>query len=279
VESSQAEAKPVENPSVLKKEKKEKKIELKEKKQKIHALKKEAKKCRKELKSLKKACKQAQKQEKKKISPNSKVVAHLETDEKSTQLPGALVLKTWKVLNTGKCVWNDGEVTAEFVKGDAALVVEGFEVMQVESTKMNGAAFINCMLQVPTIPGRYVVVYKLAYNGKRFGEKLRTVIFVKEPEQKPVVPEEEEEDRGVIEDFEEEEIPYVEERKEDVQEEIPAPQVIDEPVPAEPVLEAFAFADQLANLVGMGFQEDTSKTALVATNGDMPQALELLLQA
>lgn len=222
--------------------------------------------------------KRREKQEKKKAVPKSKVVAHLDTPNKSTQPAGALILKTWKVLNTGKCDWNDGEVTAEFVKGDSALLVEGFEVMQVESTKMNGAAFINCMLQVPTVPGRYVVIYKLAYNGKRFGEQLRTVIFVKEPEQKPVAPEKEEEERGVIEDLEEEEIPYVEERKEDVEEEIPAPQVVVEPVP-EPAAEAFAFPVRLANLVGMGFQENTSKAALVATNGDMPQALELLLQA
>jgi len=189
----------------MKKEKQEKRAELHEKKAKIEALKAEAKKCRREIKSLNKNIKFKKKKEKKQPELDCRVVGHLNMDLKSAQQPGTNVCKTWKVVNTGKEEWKDGEVTVEFFKGDFALVVDGFQIMQVENTKSCGAAFINAMIQVPSVPGRYLVVYQMKHNGVRFGEKLRTVIFVKPEDKLQVV----EEERGVIEDFQEEDIPYV----------------------------------------------------------------------
>lgn len=292
----EAQEKPVQE---MKKEKQVKKAELQEKKAKIHALKAEAKKCRREIKSLnkniqhkKKVVKQVKKKARDTPALDSKVVAHLNMDMKSTQEPGTTVCKTWKVLNTGTQDWKEGEVTAEFFKGDYVLVVDGFQIMQVEGTSSEGAAYINAMIQVPTVPGRYLVVYQLKHNGVRFGEKLRTIIFVKKAA-------EQEEERGVIEDYQEEdmEIPYVdekqqvEEEKEQIEEKTePQEEVVFEPVPVEPVPEPvqvpvpapeepFAFSDQLASLVAMGFEDDTAKSCLVATNGNLQQALELLFQA
>merc|ERR1712048_42778 len=81
-------------------------------KEKIKVLKKEAKLCRKELKMKKKEQKQVKKELKKAHKRNkqrfaSEVVAHLDTPEKHTALPGTSCLKTWKVKNVGTAVWSE----------------------------------------------------------------------------------------------------------------------------------------------------------------------------
>lgn len=172
--------------------KKEVRSELQDKRSKIRALKREAKECKKELKGLKKICKAERKacqkaaknmrKSEEKTVWDGKIVAHLDTDEKSTQKPGALVFKTWKVINTGNCLWNN--IHADFVKGDSALITEGYETLKVDETTPKGAAFIHTMLEVPKVPGRYVVVYRLINgDGKPFGPRLRCVIFVKPEKQ------------------------------------------------------------------------------------------------
>lgn len=185
------------------------------------------------FKQLKRELKQAkaefkrQKKEWKNNKPKA-TVTHLETEEKSTQQPGSLVLKTWKVLNCGNTDWTD--VTAVFVKGDRCLIEDNFEVLYIDNTPANGAAYVNLMINVPTVPGRYVVVYRLMMNGKRFGQKLRSVIIVPDnaqPQPQPVeavAESEEDNDVGIIED-------YVEEQKEPVESQpvpVPAVPVVDE---------------------------------------------------
>jgi len=103
-----------------------KKAELQSKKQEIRASKKEFKQLKKEMKKLKKEVKKEMKKEK----YASKVVSHLDSEETSTQKPGANFLHQWKVKNIGTEAWN-GDVLAIFKKGNHSLVAGGFEVLDV----------------------------------------------------------------------------------------------------------------------------------------------------
>merc|ERR1712048_1311789 len=82
----------------------QKKQEVREAKAKVKALKKEMKVCRKEMKKVKKQ----QKKSMKKL--DGEVTGHLDTEEKSTQKPGATVLKTWKVKNIGSTTWSEDTI-------------------------------------------------------------------------------------------------------------------------------------------------------------------------
>merc|ERR1719336_1830144 len=91
------------------------KPQRKEMKKKVKALKKEMKAIRKEQKKLKKMEKKAEKQAKKEAKKMRKqldceVTGHLDMDETSEQIAGAMVLKTWKVKNTGTVAWPEDTI-------------------------------------------------------------------------------------------------------------------------------------------------------------------------
>jgi len=249
----------------------EKKTELKEKKKaifeqksKIQALKREAKKCRKELKMMKKQ------EKKEKVVFKADVVDHLDINEKSVQNGGHVVLKTWKVKNTGNSAWGD-QVSVEFVKGDQALLVPGYEVLRVDNTNPGDVAYVRTMLNVPSVAGRYVVVYRLKNSdGKKFGQKLRTIVIVEEPE-------EDDSDVGVVNDFDEGADKNVFEDTESVAsavESVPESKVVE----LEPVKDDFQFAAELSTLKSMGFDDvDMLKAVLVSVDGDVGRALNALL--
>lgn len=239
-----------------------KKAELMEKKKetkaKIQALKREAKKCRKELKLIKK---QAKAEKKDKPVFKADVVDHLDVEEKSIQAGGNVVLKTWKVKNTGNATWDD-KTSIEFIKGDQAVVVEGYEILRVDETQPGDVAYVRTMLNVPTVPGRYSVVYKFKNSdGKKFGQKLRSIVIVEEPEEDSDVPELAEDNQSIASAVEE-----MPELEQPVQEE------------PEPVKEDFVYAQQLTQLRGMGFDDtDMMKAVLVSVDGDVGRALNALL--
>ena len=140
----------------------QKKQEVREAKAKVKALKKEMKVCRKEMKKVKKQQKKSMKKldgEGTKFSKvickfyrfeNGWVIAHLDTEEKSTQKPGATVLKTWKVKNIGSTTWSDITI-AIFHSGNQSLIVPGYEVIQVGSLEPN---------DVVTSPKHCILFYK-----------------------------------------------------------------------------------------------------------------------
>lgn len=237
------------------------KAELKEKKKetkaKIQALKREANKCRKELKLIKK---QAKAEKKDKAVYKADVIDHLDVEEKSIQNGGNVVLKTWKVKNTGNVKWDD-QISIEFVKGDEAVVVEGYEILRVDETQPGDVAYVRTMLNVPTVAGRYHVCYKFKNpDGKKFGQKLRSIVIVEEPEEDSDVPELAEDNQSIA----------------SAVEEMPE---LDPPVQEpEPVKEDFVHAQQLTQLRGMGFEDDDMmKAVLVSVDGDLGRALNALL--
>jgi len=248
----------------------QKKQEVREAKAKVKALKKEMKVCRKEMKQVKKQ----QKKSMKKL--DGEVTGHLDTEEKSTQKPGATVLKTWKVKNIGSTTWSDDTI-AIFHSGNQSLVVPGYEVIQVGSLEPNDVAYIRCMLSVPDVEGTYSLTYRLSGPQGKFGGRLTTefevvaeketsmeepkVTFTSEPGKNiPAVIDVADEDKEppkAVEIFE------------------PKPSA---PVQAEPVKQ-FQFQKQKDQLKMMGFEMDdeTLESVLVACKGDIGQAIHLLM--
>merc|ERR1719412_1915766 len=151
----------------------------------IEALKQEAKQCRKELKQKKKEKKQLKKElkkvnkEAKKIAKTrfaSEVVAHLDLEEESTQVPGTYLLKTWKVKNTGTVTWSPDTI-ATFKKGAKQMVTPDSLNVMVGAVAPGEVTYIRAMFAVPEETGK-------------FGEPMKTFVTVEavaEPEPEPVV--------------------------------------------------------------------------------------------
>lgn len=115
---------------------------------------------------------------------DSKVVAHLDMELKSTQEPGSCTLKTWKVKNTGSEAW-PVETYAVFVGGNQSLLPEGYSKVYVGPLNVGDVAYIRVMINVPEVPGSYSVGYKLITIDGKFGQKMRTVVNVEKAMIKP----------------------------------------------------------------------------------------------
>jgi len=247
----------------MKQEVKEQKKDLKEKKKEMKKLKHEMKKLKKEAKaSLKKELYDAQ------------VVSHLDSEETSTQKAGTCILHQWKVKNTGTKAWN-GDVLAMFQKGNQSIVADGFEVLDVGEVQPGHVCYLPLMLNVPELPGTYSAIYRMTgESGRQFGEVLRVIIEV--PDEEP---------------------PKYEEAKKMSAPSAPAfssvpgsniPKTIDDvpeeatEAPVEEVKEApeevFEHAIELQMLKDMGLEndEETMKSVLVVTKGNIAQAIEML---
>lgn len=229
----------------------------KELKEKIQILKQEAKKCRKELKSKKKEQKKARKELKKakKVAKQrfaSEVVSHIDTEEIQTAEPGTMLLKTWKVKNVGTASWSE-ETIASFVKGRESVVASDCRLVQVGAVAPEEVVYIRTMFEVPIAPGKYKVIFRLNNpEAGRFGCPMKCFIIVEEPNSDAV------EDEKIAAEVEE---------------------VYEEPAEAEePQPEPFRFQTALDQVVSMGFSEDDTKSILVAVEGNLERALEILMQ-
>merc|ERR1719203_635680 len=81
---------------------------------------------KKAKKELKKAKKQQKKVAKQRFA--SEVVAHLDAEEVQTAQPGTMLLKTWKVKNTGTVAWS--EETKSEASDDEKIAAEVEEVYE-----------------------------------------------------------------------------------------------------------------------------------------------------
>lgn len=220
----------------------------------IKTLKEEAKKCRQELKEKKREQKQKQKELKqaKKSAKKSKkkyaaeVVDHLDLEAESTQAPGTYVLKTWKVKNTGALSWSQDTI-ATFKKGHVEMVSSDSQNVIVGSVAPGEVTYIRAMFCIPTEAGKYNVLFRLqSPEAGKFGAALKTTVFV-----------------------------------DAIEEEEPVEPVSEEPEPSAPVVEEveeqFEYQNQAEVLQSMGFALEAVKPVLVATQGDVDQALNLLL--
>lgn len=248
----------------------QKKQEVREAKAKVKALKKEMKVCRKEMKKVKKE----QKKSVKKL--DGEVTGHLDTEENSTQKPGAMVLKTWKVKNIGSTTWSEDTI-AIFHSGNQSLVVPGYEVIQVGSVEPNDVAYIRCMLSVPDVEGTYSLTYRLSGPKGKFGGRLTTEIEVVAEKEVSV-----EEPKVAFTSEPGKNIPAVIDVADEDKEPPKAVEIV-EPKPSAPVqpepVRQFQFQKQKEQLKMMGFEMDdeTLESVLVACKGDIGQAIQLLM--
>merc|ERR1719397_632870 len=255
----------------------QKKQEVRDAKAKVRALKKEMKACRKEMKK-------AKKQEKKKKALDGEVTGHLDIEEKSVQQPGATVLKTWKVKNTGKTAWCEDTI-AVFNSGNHSLVVPGYDVIQVGALEPNDVAYIRCMLTAPEVEGTYNVTYRLSGPKGKFGGRLTTEIEVAKPE---VEAAESADEKAVTFSSEPgKNIPSVidltneEEEEEEEEEEVlaaePVKRSVPLPAPSAPVVpdKKFQWQKQKDQLKAMGFEMDdeTLESVPIVSKGDIGQAI------
>jgi hypothetical protein len=238
-----------------------KKEEVRAAKAKVKALKKEMKACRKEMKKAK--------QTRKKL--DGEVTGHLDADEKSVQKPGATVLKTWKVQNTGSTHWSEDTI-AIFHSGNQSLVVPGYEVVHVGACEPNSVVYIRCMLSVPEVEGTYSLTYRLSGPSGKFGGRLTTEFEVKADEPKQAEPTKEVtfNKQNLAKD-----IPKVIDLAKEEEPEVSVPQ----PSAPAPPQKKFQFQKQKDQLKLMGFEMDESvlESVLVACKGDIGQAIQLLM--
>lgn len=214
-------------------------------------MKKELKKVNKGAKEQKKVKKEAKKAAAKATKSRfaSEVVAHLDLEESSTQVPGTYLLKTWKVKNTGTVSWS-ADTIATFKKGAKEMVTPDSLNVMVGSVAPGEVTYIRAMFAVPEKVGKHKVVFRLqAPDAGKFGAPMKTFITVEgSPESEP---------EPVIED------------------------VPEEPEPSAPMLEEqdekFEHEEQLVLLQNMGFEAEQSKAVLISVGGNVEQAFEILL--
>jgi len=249
----------------------QRKKEVREAKAKVRALKKEMRVAKKEMKKAKKA-------EKKKKALDGEVTGHLDVEEKSVQQPGATVLKTWKVKNTGKVAWCEDTI-AVFNSGNHSLVVSGYDVIQVGALEPNDVAYIRCMLTAPEVEGTYNVTYRLSGPKGKFGGRLTTEIEVAKPEAT-----ESTDEKAVMFSSEPgKNIPSVIDLNEEEVEAMPQPAEPSVPrvAPSAPVApeKKFQWQKQKDQLKAMGFEMDdeTLESVLIVSKGDIGQAIQLLM--
>lgn len=251
---------------------KNKKAEVREQAKELGEKKKEMKILKKEMKKLKKECKKSLRKEK----YAAQVVSHLDSDETSTQKPGTCVLHQWKVKNVGTKTWF-GDVLATFAKGNRSILAEGFDTLQVGEVQPGHVCYLPAMFDVPSLPGTYTAVFRMTTaEGMRFGEPLRVVIEVED--QEPPKSEEAKEMPTSPQPFSS--VPGSNIPKSIDIDDIPEKESTvfeEETVEAVPE-EAFDYAVELQMLKDMGLEndEETMKSVLVAVQGDIAQAIEML---
>merc|ERR1719192_785165 len=266
-----------------------KKIELAERKFQLAEMRESMKKSKAELKAMKKENKNADKKFKQIQEQSKKMkqlametrqqceeVFHLDLAERAVLQPGSSVLKTWKVKNTGNTIWAE-DTYAVLRKGNKSLVTPGFEKVIVGSLEPSDVAYIRIMLTVPEDVGEYSISYRLcAPVVGKFGKPLRTVVTVEE-EQEFVDSPPASAHNSVVADKAAHSSDFnalpalIEDDIDDLAEEIVEP--------VEPAQPAFEYPEQLKTMLEFGFPEEACKNVLIATKGNIDQAVNMLLMA
>lgn len=266
-----------------------KKVELAERKFQLAELRESMKKSKAELKAMKKQNKSADKQFKQIQEQSKKMkqlsretqqqceeIFHLDLAERANLKPGVSQLKTWKVKNTGKTIWAEDTV-AVLCKGNKSMVTPGFEKVVVGAVEPNDVAYIRVMLTVPEDVGDYSITYRLCAPviGK-FGKPLRTIVSVEEEQEFIESPPASAHSSAIKSDAD---------RKSDLNE---LPALIEDDIdglaeeivePVQPAQPAFQYPEQLKTMLEFGFAEEACKNALIASNGNLGNAVNMLLMA
>lgn len=108
---------------------------------------------------------------------SSKFLSHGNIPQHSTYLPKQILLKEWKLKNTGTKSWADCELI--FVKGDSQLLMQDTQRFAVAACEPGEETNVTAMINTPEKPGRYKAVFRMqklgvnmSANGQRFGGQL-----------------------------------------------------------------------------------------------------------
>lgn len=282
---------------------------MKKSKKELKQMKKGNKKAEKKFREIQQQTEQV-KQLSKATQQQCHEVYHLDLAETAVLPPGGSQLKTWKVKNTGSTMWDDNTV-AMLVKGNKSVVVPGFEKVHVGAVEPGHVQYIRVMLNIPEPAGDYSVTYRLSapVTGK-FGKPLRTTFTVEEEEQEFVDSPPVSAQASVIKDQD------ADQDVDDFVEQVcepPQSRMIESPVQnpdrmiyrqglfnqephkAQRMMESpvnpgmmkrsdiefvepdFKFPEQLKALKEFGFPEDVCKKVLIATSGNVEEAVNILL--
>ena len=126
-------------------------------------------------------------------------------------------------------------------------------LVQVGAVAPGEVVYIRSMFEAPTKPGKYKVIFRLNNpEAGRFGAPMKSFIIVEEPKS------EASDDEKIALEVEE---------------------VYEQPIPEpEPQPEPFRFQAACDQIVSMGFAEDDTKSILIAVEGNVERALEILMQ-
>jgi len=280
---------------------------MKKNKRELKQMKKGNKKAEKKFKEVQRQTEQVQ-QLSRATQQKCKEVTHLDLAETAVLKAGGSQLKTWKVKNTGNTMW-DENTFAELVKGNKSIVMPGFEKAQVGAVEPGHVAYIRVMLNIPEQAGDYSVTYRLsAPVTGRFGKPLRTSFTVEEEEQEFVDSPPASAQASVIasdrevEDFAEQLTEQPGQASRMMENPVSNPRrmmerqgmfedenqghsgMVENPVQNRMMRRsdfefesAFPFAEQLKALLAFGFSEEACKNALIATEGNVEEAVNVLL--
>jgi len=231
------------------------------------------------------------------------VVGHLDNEENSVQFAGSIMLKTWKVKNTGDVAW-PADTIAVFRKGNKSMVQD--DELLIGAVEPNDVAYVRCVLNVPELKGAYHVCYNLkCLEVGNFGSPLISRVEVLKDYEIDDSDDSDTMDTAVrdslanspdVDDIKKQEIKVVQDAKgnhiidltqydnpldiigldDNVNEVPPKPAN----APSAPAANApLEYSKELEQLKQMGFQSDdeTLHSVLIACNGDLGQAIQLLM--
>jgi hypothetical protein len=110
----------------------------------------------------------------------AKFLDNLTIPDRSAQLCGATLTKTWILRNDGSSTWRDGQTEVAFLRGDKSLITCG-ESFTVPVTEPRSSTEVSVTVKVPENEGRFVAYFRLRQCETKewFGPRLWVDIFAK----------------------------------------------------------------------------------------------------
>ena len=109
---------------------------------------------------------------------DSKFVADVSIPDDTRLAPGQAFQKSWRVLNSGNCAWQNGAALV-FVQGQA---LGGNNAVALPIVNPGQMTDIAIPMQAPTAPGNYSAIWRMRdANGNLFGTQLIVRIIVPAP--------------------------------------------------------------------------------------------------
>jgi hypothetical protein len=131
--------------------------------------------------------------------PRAEFVSDVNLPDRCAVPPNTVLVKTWKMTNTGTEMWPEG-VKLVFVKGNHELLLNAQEEFPVKRAAAGETCDISVVLTTPANPGRVTAYFRLmTAEGEKFGHRVWADFIVTTEEEKkaPVEEKKKEEKKDV----------------------------------------------------------------------------------